>query len=63
MSIMTTQDLVEIEVFRSDSADGTDFLEFRDTTVPKDDPLASYALALPKHERLRLASLLLEASR
>lgn len=63
MSIMLTNDLVEIEFFKSDATDGTDYLEMRDITVPKDDPLYGYALAMTNSDRKHLIALLMEVDR
>jgi hypothetical protein len=63
MSIMLTEDLVEIELFCGDAADGADFLELRDITLPKNDPLAGFSLGLNRADRKRLIAILLEADK
>jgi hypothetical protein len=63
MSIMLTEDLVEVEFFRADASDGVDYLELRDITLPKNDPLAGFSLGLNRADRKKLIALLLEADK
>ena len=63
MSIMLTVDLVEIEFFKADAADGTDYLEMRDITLPKDDPMAGFALTMSRSDRRRLIAVLMEVDK
>lgn len=62
MSTMLTGDLVEITVFKPDEG-GWIYLEQRDITLPKDDPMAGFAIYMTKSDRKHLIALLREVDK